>query len=295
MRRSDVIFDAAGVRCAAWLYRPEGNEDDVPCVILAHGISGVRGQRLDAFAEVFAGAGLAALVFDYRHFGDSDGEPRQLVDIGRQLEDWRAAIAFARTLERVDPARIAVWGGSLAGGHVMALAAGDPSLAAAVAQVAFADGLVTLPSLGIVQTVRLAREALRDQLRAARGRPPHTIPVVGPAGSLRVLNTPSAEPGFRALTPPNTTWRNEVAARFALRVAGYRPARRARRIRCPILFCIADRDDLTAPALVLKAARRAPWAEVARYPCGHFDLFHGEGFERVSADQTQFLTRHLSV
>ena len=40
-----------------------------------------------------AGAGFAALVFDYRHFGASTGEPRNLVDIGRQHDDWRDPIA----------------------------------------------------------------------------------------------------------------------------------------------------------------------------------------------------------
>ena len=52
-----------------------------PCVVMAHGFSAVREQRLDAYAERFAAAGLAVLVFDYRHFGASQGEPRQLLSI----------------------------------------------------------------------------------------------------------------------------------------------------------------------------------------------------------------------
>ena len=64
MQRSDVTFQSAGTRCAAWLYRPaENGGAPTPCVILAHGFSGVRDQRLDAYAERFAQAGLAALVF----------------------------------------------------------------------------------------------------------------------------------------------------------------------------------------------------------------------------------------
>src|SRR5881392_1074888 len=87
MQRSDVTFQSGGTRCAAWLYRPaENGGSPTPCVILAHGFTGVRDQRLDAYAERFAEAGLTALVLDYRYFGDSDGEPRQLLDIRRQLE-----------------------------------------------------------------------------------------------------------------------------------------------------------------------------------------------------------------
>src|ERR1700704_5436954 len=197
MQRSDITFRSGDVRCAAWLYRPEeSGGGPTPCVVLAHGFSGVRDQRLDAFAERFVQAGLAALVFDYRHFGDSDGAPRQLLDIGRQLDDWEAAIAYAHTLEGVDPARIAIWGSSFGGGHVMRLAARDPSLAAAVSQVAFADGLISLPSLGIGQALRLTREGLRDQLAALRGRPPHMIAAAGPPGSKSAMNTPDAEPGI---------------------------------------------------------------------------------------------------
>ena len=294
MERSDVTFQSSGTRCAAWLYRPaESGGGPTPCVVLAHGFSGVRDQRLDAYAERFAQAGLAALVFDYRYFGDSDGEPRQLLDIRRQLEDWRAAIAYARTLKGVDPARIAIWGSSFSGGHVMTLAARDPALAAVVSQVAFADGLITLPSLGIGNALRLTREGLRDQVAALRGRPPHMIAAAGPPGSNSVMNTPDAEPGIQAITPPGSTWRNEVAARIALHVGIYRPARQAGKIRCPILFCVADNDDLTAPGPVLKAASKAPRAEVKRYPIGHFDIYVGEAFERAVSDQTDFLKRHL--
>jgi len=295
MQRSDVTFQSGGTRCAAWLYRPAENGGGLtPCVVLGHGFSAVRDQRLDAYAERFVRAGLTALVFDYRHFGDSDGEPRQLLDIRRQLEDWRAAIACARTLEAVDPARIAIWGSSFSGGHVMTLAAGDPSLAAAVSQVAFADGLSTLPSpAGIGQALRLTREGLRDQFAALRGQPPRMVAVAGPPGSKSVMNTPDAMPGFQAITPPGSTWRNEVAARIALHVGRYRPARQAGKIRCPILFCVADNDQLTPPRPVLEAAGKAPRAEVKRYPIGHFDIYVGEWFERAVTDQTDFLTRHL--
>jgi len=294
MQRSDVTFQSAGTRCAAWLYRPDqSGGGPTPCVVLGHGFSAVRDQRLDAYAERFAEAGLAAAVFDYRYFGDSDGEPRQLLDIRAQLEDWRAAIAYARALEGVDPARIAIWGSSFGGGHVMTLAARDPSLAAAVSQVAFADGLITLPSLGIGHVLRITGEGLRDQLAALRGRPPHMIAAAGPPGSNSAMNTPSSGPGMQAITTPGSTWRNEVAARIALHVGTYRPARQAGKIRCPILFCVADDDDLTAPGLVLKAAKKAPRAEVKRYPIGHFDIYLDGWFERAVTDQTDFLKRHL--
>jgi fermentation-respiration switch protein FrsA (DUF1100 family) len=276
--RHDVTFESGGERCAAWLFRPPAGhaqgDGDVPCVVLAHGWSGIREQRLDAYAERFAAAGMAALVFDYRHFGHSAGEPRQLLDIPRELEDWGAAVAYARALDGVDPDRIALWGTSFSGGHVVTTAAGDPRLAAVVAQVPFADGLANLVRLGKRHALVLTREGLRDQLRA-------------------VMNSPDAEPGFHALTPPGVEWPNATAARICLRVTRYRPIRLARQVRCPILFAIAENDLVTPPDLAERAAGLAPRGEVHRYPAGHFDVYVGELFERVVADQVDFLSRHL--
>lgn len=292
--RTDETFDSGGWSCAAWVYRPEG-AGPFPCVVLAHGWSGVREQRLDAFAERFAGEGFAAVVFDYRHFGASAGQPRQLLDIGRQLEDWTAAVAFARELPFVDAEQIVLWGSSFSGGHVQAIAARDRRVAAVIAQVPFADGLRNLPSLGAIVALRLTFAGLLDALGAALGGSPRMLRAVGPPGSLAVMTSPDAELGFRSIDPPGSTWRNETAARVALRVATYRPGRRAGAITAPILYAIADDDAITPAAFAQDAAHRAPRSEVRRYPGGHFDLYDGAGFEQAVSDQIEFLHRHLPV
>ncbi len=147
--REDVRFRSGEDECAAWLYRPEAADGDVACVVMAHGFGGVKEARLDAFAERFADAGYAALVFDYRFHGGSSGEPRLLIDIGRQRDDWRAAIAFARGLDGVDADRIVGWGTSFSGGHVVEIAAAGERLAALIAQGPFMSGPAVLRSAGI--------------------------------------------------------------------------------------------------------------------------------------------------
>jgi dienelactone hydrolase len=104
MQRLDVKFASGRDTCAASLYLPAA-QGPSPVVVLAHGWTGVREQRLDAHAERFAAAGLAALVFDYRHFGASSGQPRQLLDIKRQLADWAAAVASVRARPELDRGR----------------------------------------------------------------------------------------------------------------------------------------------------------------------------------------------
>jgi len=290
--RSDVTFSSEGVRCAAWLYRPKGDGPH-PCVVMGHGFSAVREQRLDAYAQVFADAGLAALVFDYRHFGASDGQPRQLLDIARQLDDWRAAVAFARTLEGVDPARVALWGSSFGGGHVVQIAAQDDRVAAVVSQAPFTDGLSAIRSGGLKQAARLTLAGIRDQLAALAGRRPVTIPAVGPPGSMAAMTAPDAEPGFRSLDPPGSTWRNEVTPRVMLRVGYYRPYSSFGRLRMPVLVSVCERDDTTPAGPAVRAAERSPNAQLARYDIGHFEIYVEPQFQRTVADQTDFLVRNL--
>jgi pimeloyl-ACP methyl ester carboxylesterase len=299
---SSVAFDSAGTRVAGVYLQGEGSAfaDDAgrrPCVVLAHGFAGTVDSGLLPYAERFAAAGLDALAFDYRHFGASDGEPRQLLSVPSQLEDYAAAIAFARSQPGVDGSRIVLWGTSFSGGHVVEAAVADGRVAAAVAQSPAMDGRATLLNVlryaGPGTLAKLTAAGLRDQLGALRGRPPAMLPAVGPPGTLAAMSTPDAEPGYSAIVGP--TWRNEVAARFALTAALYRPGLKADRLPCPILVQIADHDAVAPPA----AAQEAAWlatgrAEVRTYPVGHFDVYRGAPFERSVADQLHFLTRHLT-
>ena len=294
VRREDVWFSSRGQRCAAWLYRRRSETATAaPCVVLAHGWSGVREQRLDAFAERFAAAGVAALVFDYRYFGASDGEPRQLLDIDSQLDDWDSAVAFVRSRPDIDPSRVALWGTSLSGGLVLTAAARDRRVAAVVSQVPYVDGLTNLPRLGVAGLGRMAVAYLRDRYAQLRRRPPYMFPVVGPPGSFAAMTTPDAEAGYHRMDPPGSTWRNETPGRVALQAALYRPTKTVAKIACPVFFAIADHDVVTFTRSAQKAAAKTPGAEVHVYPGGHFDPYFGELFERVVADETDFLVRHL--
>lgn len=260
---------------------------------MGHGFTGTRDDGLPPYAERFADAGMAALPFDYRHFGHSGGEPRQLIDIGRQHEDYTAAIAFVRTLEGIDPERIALFGTSFSGGHVVEVAARDGRVAAVVSQCPNADTLASLRELSPMQMAKLTLAGLRDRAGSLLGRPPHYLPAVGPPGSLAAMTTPDAEPGFRALVPPDSLWRNEFAARLALTMALYRPVRHAAEVSCPLLICVCDEDAVTPPGPAARMAELAPRGEARHYDCGHFDIYRGEWFERAVADQTEFLTTHL--
>jgi fermentation-respiration switch protein FrsA (DUF1100 family) len=292
MNRSDVTFSSGRTDCAAWLYRPDG-EGPVPLVVMAHGFSATREQRLDAYAERFCAAGFGALVFDYRYFGASGGLPRQLLDVRSQHDDYRAAIAYARRLDWVDPDRVALFGSSFSGGHVLSVAAGDPRIAAVVSQGLYSDSLASVPKLGWLNIAKATVAGLRDEVRNLRGQEPLYVPAVGKPGTFAMITTPDALPGFHSIDPPGSTWENRVAARIGVRIAVYRPGRAARRVVCPVLFCVCEHDQICPPGATLKYAATAPRGEITQYPIGHFDIYLADAFERAVADQTAFLARHL--
>lgn len=294
--REDVVFASGSgehrADCAAWLYRPAGAVTDArPLIVLAHGLGAVRTMRLDAYAEQFVAAGYAALVFDYRHFGDSGGEPRQLLDVGRQREDWHSAIAYARTLDGIDPDKIALFGTSFGGGHVIAVGAADPRVAAIISQCPFTDGLSSGLTLGPRATIGVTVTALRDLLAAIRHRVPVLVPLAGAPGETALMNAPDVVDGYLGLVPTGQTITNGVAARVGLRIPLLRPGRQAKNVAAPILFCVCDADTVAPPRPTLKYAAQAPNSTVLRYPFGHFDIYVGEAFEKAIADQIEFLQR----
>lgn len=293
--RSGGAFFSDGIRCAASIYRPRvAVTDNAPVIVMAHGFGCVRSLRLPAYAEQFAAAGYVAVVFDYRFFGDSDGEPRQLLDVRAQLNDWRAAIGWARSLHGVDPARVVGWGTSFAGGHVITVAGTGTTLAAIIAQVPHVSGWAAIRAAGARQALRLLPAALDDSARALIGAPPHYVDSVGAPGSRSIMATPDALAAVQAMAAADGMTLDDfpltVAARIVLRIGLYSPIRHAAGVRCPALIQVASRDAVTPGAAARKAAARKPSAATVKtYPGGHFDVYVDPLFSSVVADQVEFL------
>src|SRR6201992_338000 len=227
MQREDVWFNSGSDRISAWLYRPDsgGPGANTPLLVMAHGLGAVRTMRLDAYAERFAAAGYACLVFDYRNFGDSEGAPRQLLDVRRQLQDWTVAAAFARTLPGIDARRIGLWGTSFSGGHVIATAARVPGIAAVGSQCPFTDSAASLGAVNPLVSARLTALALRDIAVSRFGGTPVMVKTAGHPGEVALMTSPDAYPGYLKLVPDGAEMRNEVAARIGVKLVAYRPGR----------------------------------------------------------------------
>jgi uncharacterized protein len=292
--RQKVHFASGDTPCAAWHYAGTNGG----CVIMAGGLGVIKEPGTDRFAERFHEAGFTVLAFDYRHFGESGGQPRQIARVGEQQADLQAAIDFARTLPEVDPSRLAIWGFSSSGGHVFAVASRTPQLAAAIAQAPLADGPAAAPNALRHQTpiasLRFTGRAILDALGGFVGRDPLLVPLAGEPGTVTALTTPDALHGAEALNPDNRYphWQQEVAARSALCGGFYRPGRFASGVRCPLLVLAYDDDGVALPGPAVRAGQRAPRAELVRLSGGHYEAFMG-GHDEAVAVELSFLRRHL--
>lgn len=289
-----VAFDSEGHTIDAELRLPD-EESRPPVVVMAHGFGAERDFRLPAYADRFVDRGVAALLFDYRGFGASDG-PDQLVDPFRHRADWLAAVDHVRDLDAVDGDRVALWGSSFSGGHVLETAA-RRDVDAVLSQVPFVDGLRTLVHLarnaGLDYPLVATKHGLVDAVRGLFRRAPHTVPIVGPPDEFAMLNTPGAEAGYMDIVPEDSDWENACPARVGLQVPRYRPISSAGQVDAPVFLTIATEDRIVPPAAAERLADGLEHVEVLRLDCGHFGPYTGEPFERTVAQQAGFLERHL--
>lgn len=297
MTPQTVRFQSGDADCAGDLRLPSGAsaEHPVPIVILGHGLGATRAMGLGRYAERFTAAGLATLTFDYRHFGESGGQPRQLLSIPRQQADWKAAVAYARSLPEIDPARVAVWGSSFGGGHALWMGSEDHDLAAVIAQCPFTDGQASALTLGPVSTIKVTARGIADVLGAALRRQPVRVALAGPAGSAALMTAPDALPGYTTLREEAGMPDDTVAARIGLLIGTYRPGRRAAKITSPTLAIVCRPDTVAPDGRTLRHLRNAKQAPITVHevPYGHFEIYTGAPFEELVAVQSDFLTEHL--
>lgn len=292
--RLDLRFPCSDATCAGWLFLPS-DAPRAPVVVMGHGFAGTRDLALPHFALHFAQAGVAAFVFDYRHFGASGGTPRQLVDPWQQLEDWAAALRFVRTLPELDPLRVAVWGTSQGAGQALIAAHEDGGVRALVGQVPLVDSGVEGEATfyGIPWVVRLLLTAWADLAVSLVGGGPLLIPAFAPAGGFGMIVDDAAYAAAQSLPEPGSSHRNAVVAHSVFTYDEWNPAPHARALKLPILL-VAARGDRFAPFSAVEAlARDAPNVRVEEIDGDHFDVYVSPRRERAAELAARFLALQL--
>jgi len=298
--RIDKTFISKGDKLRAWLYLPAGAVKP-PVVVMAHGFGGQRWMRLPAYAEHFAGMGMAVFLFDYRGFNDSEGEPRNYINPSRHLEDWDAAIAYVKKLDTVDAKRMALWGTSFSGGHVIVEAAKHPEVRAVVSQVPFTDGMSTMwyyitgdPIFALKGTYH----GLADLCASIFTKDRHTVPIAGrPGGTFAMMSKPDTWEGLKKLMGPGIKdfeKDNYCPGNIVFTLGLYRPIGDAEKVACPALIVGAETDTLFPPTGPKKMADRMKKATYISLPMNHFDPYTGEPFKKIVRSMADFLKAHLN-
>lgn len=299
-----VHFPAVdGTRLEGWLFQPDGVLRP-PVVVMAPGLGGTKDGFLEPFAWAFVEHGLAVLVFDYRCFGGSEGTPRHWVAPPRHREDYEAALTFVRghLADSLDASRVALWGSSFSGGTAVVTAARDHEVSAVVAQCPHLRTPDHLQPRGWAMA-RFVCCAVLDMILVL---PPLYIPLFGRPGewvfapstenpSVSDFAGPLGADFWRRLPkPPLGGWENRMLARGLATLDDVVPMDELTAVKCPVLLVCAERDDMVPSATVDEAQRLLPSAELARYDCGHFDLYTGPTQPENAQRQAEFLARTLT-
>jgi fermentation-respiration switch protein FrsA (DUF1100 family) len=295
--RRDIEINAEGTTLRGWLYLPDGARGRVPAVVMAHGFSAVKEMYLDRFGEVFSRAGMAAVVYDNRNFGASDGEPRQEIDPWQQVRDYRHVITWASGLAEIDAERIGVWGSSYSGGHVLVVGAIDRRVKCVVSQVPLVSGSRNLKRLiraDMMAPVRAQFDA--DREARFKGLAPAMMPVVAEdAMAPSALPTADSWQWFTETGRSRASaWRNEVTLRTVEMLGEYEPRDYVSRISpTPLLMVIADNDHLAVADEAFRAYNEALEPKrIVVLKGGHFDAYVHD-FERASGAARDWFAEHL--
>lgn len=272
--REDHRFPCGPTTCAGWLYRPRDVEQP-PIIVMGNGFSGTRDVGMPVFAETFARNGFAAFAFDYRYFGASGGSPRQLLNPWMQLDDWRAAVSFVRTLDEVNGEKLALWGTSMAGGLVVVIGAEDPGVSAIIAQVPAVDTDATAegpqPTLGWV--VRLLFTGWADIIQSIFSDTALMIPAFAPAGEFGMIPDGQSFNEVQTLMVPGSTYQNAIAARSFMTFDEYNPTVAWSNIKAPTLLLATQQDRLAPFEAVEAFANSNENVTMETFEGGHFDIY----------------------
>ena len=273
-----VSYYSEGARMSAVLYTPDNVSAGAraPGIVLCHGFTCIKELILPDYARRFAEAGYAALAFDYRGFGESEGARGRLIPI-EQVRDIRNSITFMETLDEVDPARIGLWGTSYGAANVIQAAGVDDRAKCVVAQVGFGDG-----GRGLAERSAEELAPLREMIGNERRKRVLTgeSTMVDP---FMIVSDPDTIAFFTKAIEALPALKTAVPLETAEATLEYRPEDVAHRIAPRALLLIAAELDIPTPPEGFRSVYEKagePKKFVLLEGVRHYEIYSGQPFER---------------
>lgn len=277
-----VAFYSEGIKLAGDLYIPGGRSRPCPAVLLCHGYTGLKRLYMPDVAKHLCMNGIAALAFDYKGWGDSEGPALRLAPYGR-VADAAAALAFLGSQPEIDADRIAAFGWSYGMGTAIWLAAHNEQIKAVVGVVGVANGRRWFRSVRTdAEWEQLLQRAEEDRVqRALTGRS-------DPVSRSYVLHMDAVSAAHSAKQRANAgVAADTVPAEFIDDTLGFNPEWVVDRISPrPLTIIACDRDSVVPPAesIRLHEAARDPKRLIMLKGYDHYDIYAGPAFDATMAE-----------
>jgi pimeloyl-ACP methyl ester carboxylesterase len=291
MNIGKIEFKSKEIVCRGDFYISENYNGKI--IVMGHGFAAERGFSLDKFVLPFCESGFNVLLFDYRCFGDSDGDISQLVSIRMRIEDWESAVQYAKTRSKENK-NIILWGLALSAGHAINLAAKDEDIIGIIATTPLVSGLGAVLNMRIFSVLRLTCHGVLDIAKRLFGLSPHRIPMVSKDDKLCILAN-SYDDYMSLITDPKSTWKNAVPASIVLELPFYNPTLVASKVKCPALLIGGTNDELAPCHYARKVASKMPKGEYIELECNHFEPITGDAFSETLTHQLKFLDSIVSI
>lgn len=291
VRSERFSFDSEGDRLVGTLFLPAGAP--VAAVVTTGPLSSVKEQATGAYARAMAERGFAAVAFDHRTYGESEGEPRQLEDPVAKAADVRAAVTALGADPRtrgLPPVAIGVCAG---GGYMARAVADDPRIRAFAGVAGYYAA-----SAGYDDQSPEGRAAI-DRGRAAEERwratgETEAIPAVAPDGGDVAMPLPEAYDyyGTERGAVPNYT--NAFAVQSFAHTTPFDAQEAAARLAVP--FLLVHSEHALAPPLARRflASVRAPKSELWLESEGQIDFYDDPGLIGPAADAAAAVFREVA-
>lgn len=260
-------------------------------------LSGVKENSLDRFAKRFQAAGIAAVVFDHRNWGASDGTPRHHTNQYEQTQDTHDVISYVSTLPEIDRDRIALWGSSFSGGVAIIAGACDPRIRVVVCQVPFVSGKATAERVGQEFVSRLYADRSTTTTDDPTYIPvyPETLEEARAHPKDFMLGTEESYHHYASTKHQAPDKENKITLQTMFHALRAEPCAFISQISPkPLFMCIGIKDPLVDAELQEKTfAMAGEPKQLLKLECGHFDVYEGEWFEKNVSAQIHFLQQYL--
>ena len=295
--REDIGFNSKGLSCRGWLYIPDGLTEGqrAPAIVMAHGLACVKEMNLASSAERFATAGFVTLAFDYRCWGESEGEPRSQIFPLEMVEDYRNGITWLSNQPQVDPRRIGVWGTSYSGGLVLYVGTFDKRVKAVVAQVPSTLNPESRRALDPERWDRVGKLLIEDRMERYKTGAVKYMKVVSPGDEPCLLPGQEAYEEYMAFKKTAPTWRNEVTLESIERMREFDPVSLIHLMAPTALLLIPGEKDSLIPMETVRATyeRAQEPKAISVLPMTHFEAYT-EPWSLKAADlATEWFQEHL--